>query len=110
MCRWMNVKAFGTPNPGPDAQLTGSGSSSLEFMKKAISFYMPIKDNWNPELKRGNPTRSKEVKEVMHRVIALGGKKKKEEPTYDDSHEHYTNGNLAAQVPSDGPRGLLQRT
>lgn len=110
MCRWMNVKAFGTPNPGPDAQLTGSGSSSLEFMKKAISFYMPIKDNWNPELKRGNPTRSKEVKEVMHRVIALGGKKKKEEPPYDDSHEHYTNGNLAAQVPSDGPRGLLQRT
>ena len=110
MCRWMNVKAFGTPNPGPDAQLTGSGSSSLEFMKKAISFYMPIKDNWNPDLKRGNPTRSREVKEVMHRVIALGGKRKKEEPTYDSHEQHWTNGNLATQVPSDGPRGLLQRT
>ena len=32
----MNFKAFGTSNPGPDAKLIGSGSSSLEFMKKAV--------------------------------------------------------------------------
>lgn len=103
MCRWMNVKAFGTPNPGIDARLTGAGSSSLEFMKKAISFYMPLKQNWDPDRGQGNPTRSKEVKEVMHRVSALGGKRKKESIYQPESH-------LTMEVvPSDGPVGLLNR-
>ncbi|KAL7526952.1 hypothetical protein ACHAXR_001724 [Thalassiosira sp. AJA248-18] len=77
----------------------GSGCSSLEFMKKAISFYMPNKENWDAEQKHGNPTRSQEVKAFMQRVVASGGSKKK----------NGLDNNAFPVVPSDGPSGMLQR-
>ena len=99
----MNLKAFGSTDPPLDAKVTGSGSSSLEFMKKAISFYMPVKENWDHERQCGNPTRSKEVKEVLHRVNAVGGGKKKHQEIY-----HSNTANTAIEVmDSDGPVGLL---
>mmetsp|Transcript_3052 Transcript_3052/g.6699 ORF Transcript_3052/g.6699 Transcript_3052/m.6699 type:complete len:458 (+) Transcript_3052:253-1626(+) len=101
ICKWMNAKAFSTPNPSPDAKLTGSGSSSLDFFKKALSFYMPLKDNWDVEQRRGNPTRSQQVKELLHRVAALGGKARKKEADQDN--------NTIPMELSDGPHGLLQR-
>lgn len=101
----MNLKAFGSTDPPLDAKVTGSGSSSLEFMKKAISFYMPVKENWDHERQCGNPTRSKEVKEVLHRVNAVGGGKKKQQEIY-----HSNTANTAIEVmDSDGPVGLLNR-
>ena len=78
ICKWMNVKAFGTSTPGMDAKLVGSGSSSLEFAKKAISFYMPIKGSYDHERKFGNPTRSRQVKELLQKVANMGGKTKRE--------------------------------
>ena len=96
----MSVKAFGTASPGPDAVVTGSGSSSLEFCKKAISFYMPNKEKWDERTGRGNPTQSREVKELMQRVLALGGGRRKKEVNA---------GSAFPVVEGDGPTGLLQR-
>jgi hypothetical protein len=40
--RWMNLKAFGTTNPHPDANPTRCRSSTiLFFWKKSLSFFMP---------------------------------------------------------------------
>lgn len=38
ICKWMNVKAFGTANPDPYSKLTGAGSSSLEFSEFLHAF------------------------------------------------------------------------
>ena len=107
----MNVKAFGASHPPPDARLTGAGSSSLEFMKKALSFYMPHKENWDDEKKCGNPTRSKLVKELLHRVVELGGtsRKRKGGAAGDGAVGDDDGDGGVPTVASDGPRGLLRR-
>jgi hypothetical protein len=65
---------------------------------------MPVKGNYDDERKCGNPTRSKQVKELLRRVAVLGGKKKREEVV----------GQLSRVQPvplavGDGRLGLLQR-
>jgi len=107
--QWMNVKAFGTPRPAPDARLTGSGSSSLEFMKKALSFYMPNKESWDKDEggKGGNPTRSRQVKAFMQHVVALGGERKRMKVEEDAESLRGIN---ASAAEGGGPRGLLRRT
>lgn len=103
ICKWMNFKAFGTSTPEMDANLVGSGSSSLEFMKKAVSFYMPEKGYYNDELKCGNPTRSRQVKELLQKVSAMGGKTKREVSSSNQPM-------LAASfVGCGGRHGLLRR-
>jgi hypothetical protein len=57
--RWMKQKAYGTPDPGPDAEPTFCRSSSLAYWKKALSFYMPNRlMHWNVMSLQGNPTKS----------------------------------------------------
>ena len=70
MLRWMNLKAFGTPNPENDVNLTECRSSSLEYWKKAISLFMPNRlIVWVSGCKEGNPTRSIiEVNNLIKRV------------------------------------------
>ncbi|KAL3771925.1 hypothetical protein ACHAW5_008038 [Stephanodiscus triporus] len=105
ICKWMNVKAFGTADPGPDAKPIGSGSSSLEFMKKAVSFYMPVKGSYDAERKCGNPTRSKQVKELLQRVAILGGKKKMKEV----GGQHSRGQPIQLAAVGGGRHGLLRR-
>jgi len=70
ICRWMSKKVYGVADPVSGAILTGK-ANSLEFYKKAISFYMPNKnDSWNPVEQKGNPTKSQEVNEFMKKVKA----------------------------------------
>jgi hypothetical protein len=38
---WMNMKTFGIPNPPVDANPISARSSSLQYWKKAISFFTP---------------------------------------------------------------------
>jgi hypothetical protein len=60
--KWMNLKAFGSINPGPDANPTGCRSSTILFWKKSISFFIPNKHHpWDSLLCRGNPTRLREI-------------------------------------------------
>ena len=59
LCRWMKKKVYGTPDPGPEDKPTEGRASSIQFAKKAISSFMPNKMTpWDEVLKRGNPTRS----------------------------------------------------
>ena len=39
--RWMNNKVFGMPDPPLDANPVSARSSSLQFYKKSISYFMP---------------------------------------------------------------------
>ena len=43
LVRWLNLRTFGVPNPGPDDELIRPlvHANTLAFWKKAISFYMP---------------------------------------------------------------------
>jgi hypothetical protein len=64
--KWMNLKAFGSINPSPDANPTGCHSSTILFWKKSISFFIPNKHHpWDSLLCRGNPTRSREVLDLI---------------------------------------------
>ena len=63
------MKAFGKQLPEPTDLPTGARCSSLSQMKKAVSFYMPNKiAAWNALAKVGNPTKSKEVNDVIKSV------------------------------------------
>ena len=55
--RWMNVKTFfGIEDPPVDANPVHAHSSSLEFWKKAILFFMPNRlIPWNSTSREGNP-------------------------------------------------------
>lgn len=69
---WMNWRAFGVPNPGPAASTReGVRRNTLEFMKKAVSWYMPNTGPWDCIRGSGNPTRSKDVNDVIKAVKKL---------------------------------------
>jgi hypothetical protein len=58
--------AYGTETPGPDDRPTLRRSSGIQFVKKAISYFMP--DNsvaWNSRSNTGNPTMSKDVNKLI---------------------------------------------
>ena len=66
---FMAQKVFGMPNPvsGQDLPTVGR-SSSIEFDKKAISYFMPNKWPWDEQEKKGNPTRSAKVNKLIANV------------------------------------------
>jgi hypothetical protein len=67
--RWMCVKAYGTPEPGMDANPTECRSTSIAFWKKAISSFMPNRlMQWNALSNVGNPTKSSEVNDLIKAV------------------------------------------
>ena len=67
--RWMNIKTFGVPDPPLDANPVSARSSSLNFYKKSISFYMPNRlIVWSTTRNEGNPTRSNEINDLLKRV------------------------------------------
>ena len=69
---WMKFRMWGTIDPA----ILQEGkvkfllrSSTLEVMKKAISWYMPDRVIvWSVRAKTGNPTRSKEINELIKYV------------------------------------------
>jgi hypothetical protein len=70
LVQWMCVKAYGIPNLGPaDDNPTQGHLSSLEYYKKALSYYMPHRiQPWNSITMFGNPTRSAEVNNLIKMV------------------------------------------
>jgi hypothetical protein len=67
--KWMCVKVYGIPEPGPDDNPTLGRASLLDYYKKALSYYMPNKlFGWNAISKKGKPTRSIPVNELIKRV------------------------------------------
>ena len=66
---FLNKKAFGTQVPGPEDHPRAMRASSLAFIKKAISQFMPLHSMpWDDINLRGNPTRSTAVNEVISKV------------------------------------------
>lgn len=68
--RFLKLKAYGNPDADVETDHPTAGrSASLEFAKKAISFFIPMRNTtWNPTLAAGNPTRSVEVNELIKAV------------------------------------------
>lgn len=68
--KYLKYKAYGNPdaNVATDTPTEGR-SSALEYYKKAISFFIPMRNaTWNPMASVGNPTRSVEVNELIKEV------------------------------------------
>ena len=69
--RWLAFKAYGNEDPGPDDKPTRARSDSLMYWKKALSYFMPNRISpWNvlANPPSGNPTRSKEVNDLIKAV------------------------------------------
>ena len=65
---WFKFRCFGTPTPPLDAKPT-IRSNTLQFWKKALSYYMPNKNmQWNQLTNHGNPTRSQALNDLLKRV------------------------------------------
>ena len=64
--RWLCMKAFDKPDPGPHDNPVHGRSSSLMCCKKAISHFTPdTLFPWSAGTGQGNPTRSKDVNDLM---------------------------------------------
>ena len=67
--RYMSLLAYGTEQPGDGDHPTIRRSSGMEFVKKAISFFMPNRNvPWNVESQSGNPTMSVAVNDLIKRI------------------------------------------
>jgi hypothetical protein len=65
----MNQKAFGVTDPALDANPTLATANSLEYWKKALSFFMPNRlIIWLSGRNEGSPTQSIEVNNLIKRV------------------------------------------
>jgi hypothetical protein len=67
--RWMKYRAYGDPEPGPDARPTHLRGGSLVVAKKAISFFIPNRlPPWDPGRFSGNPMKSIEINNMLNEV------------------------------------------
>ena len=54
--KWMAMKVHGRPDPGHDDNPRFGRSSSLEYHKKALSYFIPYRlASWNPMTNSCNP-------------------------------------------------------
>ena len=66
---WMNLCCFGTPDPALDVDPKLARSNTLQFYKKAISFFMPNRlITWTSSRMDGTPTKSLDVNGLIKRV------------------------------------------
>jgi flagellar biosynthesis GTPase FlhF len=66
---FLAMKAYGKQNPGPEDHPTVGRASSLEYYKKALSYFMPNRlMGWNYQVGWGNPTRSSDVNQLINAV------------------------------------------
>ena len=63
---WLAIRAYGVPNPGAEDKPTFARSNSIQYSKKAVSYFMPNKNTqWCVALNSGNPTRSTLVNNLI---------------------------------------------
>jgi hypothetical protein len=69
VAKLLKQHAYHTPNPGPNDRPLYCRESTLVQLKKGISIFMPHRDTtWNVQANYGNPTRSREVNDVLRSV------------------------------------------
>ena len=67
---YLNIRAYGVSHPTEDDRPILNRLSTLQFYKKAISSYMLNgNSHWDDVLNRGNPTKSKEVNDMIKQVV-----------------------------------------
>ena len=67
---FLNAKAYGTEYPVEEDRPVRCRSNTLFFYKKALSSFMcNANSNWDDVLNRGNPTKARQVNEMIKRVI-----------------------------------------
>jgi hypothetical protein len=67
--RYFALKVYGCADPTPDMRPVHGRSNSILFWKKAISYFMPQKNEaWNNRAQSGNPTRSVLVNEFVRSI------------------------------------------
>ena len=65
---WMNTRIFdGVANPAADANPIVR-NNTVKVWKKAISSFMPDQNEWNENNRSGNPTKSKPINDLLHRI------------------------------------------
>ncbi|ETO84830.1 hypothetical protein F444_01297 [Phytophthora nicotianae P1976] len=112
VCRWMNSRAFGDPNPTEDAKPVNARASTLEFAKKkkkAISSFMPRRTvAWDPIRSEGNPTRSEAVNAVIKKVKRCEVRREGVQPAARRPIEYEEFINLLDQVHSSNDKGAIK--
>lgn len=79
--RWMCFRCFGTPEPGDVDLPCLVRASTLEVYKKSVSWYMPNNmATWDYINKTGNPTKAKELRNLISYVMQREVRKKGKEP------------------------------
>ena len=69
LLRWMELKAYGIENPGPNDHPTECRLNTIASYKKSISYYLPNRLHaWNAISGVGNPTKSTEVNDLLKRM------------------------------------------
>jgi len=63
--RYLCLRGYGKPEPGPEDLPKVVRSTTLEYDKKAISYFMPNGNEWDEHLHSGNPTKSNLVRSVF---------------------------------------------
>ena len=74
------MKLYNREDPEYDAKPLNGSHHTLDYYKKSISYFMPMKESsWSPSDSTGNPTRSNEVNNLIKRIREFddGGKKRK---------------------------------
>ena len=80
ICRWMCYKCFNNPDPKDENLPCLCRSTTLEVYKKALSWYMPNNmASWNYLNNSGNPTKCKEIRNLIKYVKQLEVRKKGKE-------------------------------
>ena len=64
---WMNILVYLVPNPAADANPIVR-NNTVKVWKKAISSFMPDPNQWNENSRSGNPTKSKLINDLLHRI------------------------------------------
>ena len=66
---YFNYRSYGKVAPTLDDRPTHCRLASIAYWKKALSFFMPLKNHkWNELTKTGNPTKSQAILDMMARV------------------------------------------
>ena len=67
---YLNMKAYGRPDPTPDCLPTHARANTLKASKKILSAFMPRRMiTWDDVRSMGNPTRSIAVNDVIKKVL-----------------------------------------
>ena len=69
--KWIELRAYGVADPGPNDKPTKRRAESCNYMKKALSFFVTSTRTWDPETSTGNPTTGKEVSKAIAHIRKL---------------------------------------